>query len=510
MERKYIVLGGIAAVMLIIGLLAINSIIGDEDAVVKKRPNFNISEVSHKVAVEKPETAILEQAAADISQKTTSEVTVYNQEFALIKDSREMELEKGVNLVEFKDIASKIDSTSVTFRDLSFPSTFVVEQNYEYDLVSTQKLLEKYLDKEITVQADEGESAKEYSGKLLSFKDGIVLQTAQGVVILPIYSKVQFPSLPGGLLTKPTLVWKVYSEDAGKRDTQTIYLTAGMGWKADYIAIVDGEDKQISLSGWTTITNNSGTSYPDAKLKLVAGDVHKVNESPKYEEAYDYAVRSTAAGAAPPQFGTQALFEYYLYTLERNTDILNNETKQISLLSSEAIPVKKEYVFEPSKGGYYYGGGNSGTKVEVRVNFKNSKSTGLGMPLPKGKIRVYKQDSDGQLQFVGEDEIDHTKEDADVDLFLGNAFDITGERVQLERQEISKGISREQYKVTLENAKDTAVQVKVKDYFYGSWTISQSSLPIEKKSSTQAQYIVNVPAKGKAEATYTVEYRYYY
>ena len=300
MERKYIVLGGIAAVMLIIGLLAINSIIGDEDAVVKKRPNFNISEVSHKVAVEKPETAILEQAAADISQKTTSEVTVYNQEFALIKDSREMELEKGVNLVEFKDIASKIDSTSVTFRDLSFPSTFVVEQNYEYDLVSTQKLLEKYLDKEITVQADEGESAKEYSGKLLSFKDGIVLQTAQGVVILPIYSKVQFPSLPGGLLTKPTLVWKVYSEDAGKRDTQTIYLTAGMGWKADYIAIVDGEDKQISLSGWTTITNNSGTSYPDAKLKLVAGDVHKVNESPKYEEAYDYAVRSTAAGAAPP------------------------------------------------------------------------------------------------------------------------------------------------------------------------------------------------------------------
>ena len=172
--------------------------------------------------------------------------------------------------------------------------------------------------------------------------------------------------------------------------------------------------------------------------------------------------------------------------------------------------MKKEYVFEPSKGGYYYGGGNSGTKVEVRVNFKNSKSTGLGMPLPKGKIRVYKQDSDGQLQFVGEDEIDHTKEDADVDLFLGNAFDITGERVQLERQEISKGISREQYKVTLENAKDTAVQVKVKDYFYGSWTISQSSLPIEKKSSTQAQYIVNVPAKGKAEATYTVEYRYYY
>ncbi len=518
MEKNYVVknavqLVAIAGFALVIGFLIFGAMLPDGNVVQEKtvkRPSINVSEVSYRVAVGKPETALFEGPTTQASIKASSELTVYNQNLALVKDVRKMRLEKGVNEVRFTDVASGIDATSVRFSDLTFKDTGVLEQSYQYDLVSTQKILEKYLDKEIMAQAQQGQGAgaKEYKGKLLGYNDGLVLQTADGIVTLKDYSNVSFQELPEGLLTKPTLVWKVYTESAGERDTETAYLTSGLDWRADYVAVANEKDDAISFSGWTTITNNSGTSYPDTKLKLVAGDVHRVQESPRYAEAYDYAVKSGAA--APQQFGTQALFEYYLYTLDRRTDIRNNETKQISLLEAPQVPVKKEYVYEPNKHVYYYNGGDTSKKVEVRLNFKNSEAQGLGVPLPKGTVRVYKKDSDGQLQFIGEDSIDHTKKEDDLDLFLGNAFDITGEKVQVSMQEISKGLRREEYKVTFENQKDEAVKVKFKEHLYGSWSITKSSQEYEKKSSTEADFIVDVPAKGKAEVTYTVEYRSYY
>jgi len=494
MEKKTI-LAGIAgaAIVLIIGFLAFNSILGNNEIFVPEKPSFNINEVSYKVAVGKPEAALFEGATADAGEKTSSELTIYNQNLALVKDVRNIMLEKGVNLVEFKDIAALIDATSVFFRDLDNSGTFVVEQNYEYDLVSRQKILEKYLDKEITVAIDEGNESREYTGKLLSFTDGVVLETSEGIVTLNP-SRINFPELPGGLLTKPTLVWKIYSPEAGKRNTETVYLTGGLSWRADYIAIANTDDSAIDFTGWTTVSNNSGTAYPDTRLKLVAGDVHRVQESPKYREVYDYAVASGAA--VPEQFGEEALFEYHLYTLERKTSINNNETKQISLLSSSGVPVKKEFVYD---------GAYNGNKVETKLNFKNSESQGLGMPLPKGIVRVYKKDLDGQLQFIGEDQIDHTKTEDNIELLLGNAFDVTGERTQTDYQNISKGVDRYSYNIKLENQKDTAVTVKVKEHLYGDWEILKNSQPFEKKNANDIEFTVNVPAKGTAEVTYTAQ-----
>lgn len=508
MENRHIIIGAVIAIIIVAGIAAFSGI-GKEQQTVNKRPIVNVSDVSYKVSIGKPEVAMFADAAEEPMPKTSGELTIYNQDLALVKDVREMSLEKGVNEVKFTDVPSKIDATSVLFRDMAFPSTYVVEQNYEYDLVNTQKILEKYLGKEISVSVSEGNEAKRYAGKLLGYSDGIVLDTGNGIVSLSSHDAVSFPQLPQGLLTKPTLVWKIYSNDAGKRQTETAYLTGGLEWKANYVAVSNTDDTKMDFGGWTTITNTSGTDYPDTKLKLVAGEVHRVEDGAPYREAYDYAVANKAA--APQQFGSQALFEYYLYTLQGRTTIKNNETKQISLLSAESVPVNKEYVFDGSGGQTYYYGGSGNGKVEVRLSFKNSESQGLGVPLPKGTVRVYKRDSDGQLQFLGEDSMDNTKKEDEVSVLVGNAFDITGERVQVSSDNTSRGVTKEQYRITLENQKDEAVKVRVKEHLYGgSWTISGNSQPYEKKSSTEIDFIVEVPAKGKAEVSYTVEYRHYY
>ena len=255
----------------------------------------------------------------------------------------------------------------------------------------------------------------------------------------------------------------------------------------------------MDFSGWTTITNSSGTSYPETKLKLVAGDVHRVDEGIVYKRLYDYAVESGAA--APQAFGEQPIFEYHLYTLERKTDVRNNETKQISLLNTEGVPVTKEFVYD---------GAMNGENVEVNIKFNNAESEGMGLPLPKGVVRVYKQDDDGQLQFLGEDRIDHTPKDEEVEVSVGNAFDVKGERTQTEYAEISKGLTRQSFKITLKNHKSEAVKVVVKENVGTSSKVTNSSDPYEEKSATEIEFNVDVPANGEKVVTYTFETRYYY
>jgi len=500
MDKKVLSIGVIAGIVLLIGFIAFNSIFPDEEIFISPKASFNVSEVSYKVAVGKPETVLFEGSVNEADSKGSNEITVYNQNIALVKDVREIFFEQGINLVQFKDIASQIDATSVFFRDLSFPSSFVVEQNYEYDLVSKNKILQKYLDQIITVQVAEGQEVKEYRGKLLSFNDGIILESNSKIIALKNDEKITFPELPSGLLTKPTLVWKIFAEEAGNRSTETIYLTGGLNWRADYIAIVNENDTRIDFSGWTTITNNSGTSYPNTKLKLVAGDVHRVRESPRYADVFDYAL-SEGVAASPKQFGEEELFEFYLYTLERTTNINNNETKQISLLSTDDVPVNKEFV---------YNGARNGEKVEVKLRFKNSESQGLGTALPKGIVRVYKNDSDGQLQFIGEDQIDHTKTEDEIDLLLGNAFDVTGERIQTSYENVTRGLTKATYKITLENQKDESVIVAVKEPIGRSSKVIKNSHSFESKSSTEIEFSVSVPSKGETIITYTVETRRFY
>ena len=390
---KRIVFGGIFAAALVL-VVAVPALLSAQEAqpkpFSKQIPLVNVNNYSYSVSVDKPAIFLQGQKAELVDQKAGTELTIYNQDLALVKDVREMDLKKGVNLVEFRDIAKLIDATSVLFRDLKFDDTAVLEQNYEFDIVSKEKILEKYLDKEITVEVNEGQNVATITGKLLSATDGLVLQTKDGIVSVSDISKISFPSLPEGLIAKPTLVWKVWTQNEGTRDTETSYLTHGMTWRADYVAKVNSDDSAMDFSGWTTITNNSGTYYPNTKLKLVAGDLHLVTPIQPYPERfYDYAV--SAGAAAPKQFSQENLFEYHLYSLDRTTDLKDNETKQISLLSAFNVPVQKEFVFD---------GAANGTDVQVKLKFKNSQQQGLGVPIPIGIVRVFKEATGKQLKFV--------------------------------------------------------------------------------------------------------------
>ncbi len=425
-----------------------------------------------------------------------TEVTVYNNNLALVKERRELELDSGVNRVEYTDVAALIDPTSVMFEDTKNKNTAVLEQNYEYDLVSGQKLLEKFLNKEITVTEKEGGT---YTGTLLSHDGGAVLRLSDGkVVTVSDVSKVEFPD-SADLLTKPTLIWQVYSPAAGKRDVLTSYLTGGMSWKADYIVKASADDKKADIQGWVSVNNAAGTTYEDARLKLVAGEVHRVvtPTSPQYA---DEAVTEAEAGysGAKDSFAEESLFEYHLYTLERPATLKNNQVKQLSLLSAESVPVEKELVFDVSKS----------SNVQVALNLTNSKEKGLGMPLPAGTLRVYKADSQGQLQFLGEDRIEHTPKDEEVKVIIGNAFDVTGTRTQTSYDRLNVYVWKESYETEIKNHKSLPQKVKIVEHFYGDWKITTTSDPYEKKDAFTAEWEITVPADGSKKVSYSVERTY--
>lgn len=456
----------------------------------------NIDDGVTIVSKEEPKIAFLSIAKAASSDKTKSEVTVYNQNLALVKEYRTMDLSSGSNIVKYVDVASQIDPTSVMFRDPKSQNTVVVEQNYEFDLVSSEKLLDKYLDKEITVTSDN----ESFTGKLLSRSGGITLQTQKGVIVLNNVKKIEYPDA-AGLLTKPTLVWQIYTDSSGSREVETTYLTGGMNWKANYIATIDQSDSKANIKGWVTIENNAGTAYPDAKLKLVAGDINRVYEERVdlvYGQGYPVPTPVPKVGM-PPSFSQEGLFEYHLYTLQRPTTLNNNEIKQISLLSADNVPAKKEYSYD---------GARDGEKVRVTLNMTNSEENGLGMPLPKGVVRVYKADSDGQLQFLGEDSIDHTPKDEKLKLNVGNAFDIVGRRTVTDREGLGSYGIRESYSIELKNHKTEDVKITVTEHLYGNWQVTKASEQYRKKDANTIEFEVNVPKDGTKTITYTAEIRY--
>ncbi|AKB53734.1 MULTISPECIES: DUF4139 domain-containing protein [Methanosarcina] len=426
-----------------------------------------------------------------------TEVTVYNNNLALVKEKRELDLDSGVNRVEYKDVAALIDPTSVMFEDTKNKNTVVLEQNYEYDLMSSQELLGKFLDKEITVTEKEGGT---YTGVLMSYDDnkGLVLRLSAGkVVTLSEISKVEFPD-SAGLLTKPTLIWQVYSTAAGKRDVLTSYLTNGMSWKANYIVKTSADDKKADIQGWVTVNNEAGTTYENAKLKLVAGEVNRVTAPQETPARKAVAEEGVAYDEAVESFVEESFFEYHLYTLQRPATLRNNQVKQLSLLSVNSVPVEKELVFDVSKS----------SNVQVALSLNNSKEKGLGMPLPAGVLRVYKTDSEGQLQFLGEDNIKHTPKDEEIKVVVGNSFDVTGKRTQINYDKISSNVWKESYETEIKNHKSESQKVKIVENFYGDWEITTTSDPYEKKDAYTAEWEITIPADGSKKVTYTVERSY--
>lgn len=446
------------------------------------------------------------------------ELAVYNQNLALVRDLRSLDFSKGLNEVRFGDVAAQIDPPSVHFRSLTDPEgTVVLEQNYEYDIVGSAKLLQKYVDQEITLVTDDGER---YSGALLSGADDVILQGDDGqvtVIKLEQVKEFAFPALPEGLITRPTLVWQVESVGGGSQDVEVSYLTGGINWQADYIVVLADDDQSIDLDGWVTLDNRSGTSYPEAKLKLIAGDIHRV-PTDGYRAAKDLAYEAMAAPQAAVE--ERAFFEYHLYEVQRPVTVKDQQTKQIEFVTGTGIPAETFFVYDGAQAGFagYYQpiddpgyGTTSNKKVMVMLEFKNGEEEGLGVPLPRGTLRVYKKDVDGSTLLVGEDAIDHTPKDEQVRLYVGDAFDIVGERVQTDfKVDYDEDWMEESYEITLRNHKDEDVELRVVEHMFrwSEWQILEESHKHDKMDAQTIEFRVPVEANGETIVSYTARYEW--
>jgi hypothetical protein len=438
--------------------------------------------------------------------------------YAMVRHERRVRIEGGRSKLRFTDVAALIDPTTVTFTSLSDPTTRVLEQNFQFDLVSTDKLLQRYVDRQIT--AERSQDGAPITGTLLSASDGLVVRGADGSLnALREYSALRFSELPGGLITRPTLEWDVSAPRAGEQRTRVTYQTGGITWWADYNLTFNGGREAnagtLDLAAWVSIINQSGASYPEAKLKLIAGDVHRApTPSPRVMMAMaeDSAVQRGG-------FAEQSFDEFHLYTLDRRTTLPNNSTKQIELFEqTRGIPARRLLVYRGGPG-FGYGpepyldrgfGLTGNTKVDTLLEFRNDRAGGLGGPLPAGRVRVSRLDAaDGSLEFIGEDVIGHTPRDETVKLKLGSAFDVVAARKQMDfTVNTAARWAEEEFTIELRNHKETAVEVQVQEQLYRwtNWTIVSSSLPSRKDDARSVSFAVRVPKDGATTLRYRVRY----
>lgn len=450
-----------------------------------------------------------QQTSTEADRKAVS-LTVYNQNFGVVREVRELaSLGIGQVALEFRDVAANIQPQTVAIKSLTAPGAIsVLEQNYRYDLLTPQTLLEKFVGKKIRTYRYHEATGKEEAAdaELLSVNDQQPILRLNGEVTFGYPARYAFSQVPDNLIAKPTLMWLVQSQKA-QQTVEVSYITQNLSWSADYVLVVNEQDTLGSLQGWVTLVNQSGASYKNAELKLVAGDVNRVQPERQYKSAM-------AAPAAPPmggaQFAEQGLFEYHMYTLGRPTTILQNEQKQVSLLEADGINIDKKLIFYGQQYWFrgQYGQIQSNQKVGVYLDFKNDEKSKLGIPLPKGTLRVYKADKSGAKQFVGEDQIDHTPRDEKLRVKMGEAFDVVGDRKQTEWRALGNCSSESSWEIELRNHKDTAVVVEDYEPIGGDWTVVESSIPYVKKDAGTFTFDVKVPARGKTKVTYKVRLRY--
>jgi hypothetical protein len=449
------------------------------------------------------------RSGSDKGDRASVAVTVYNQNFGVVRDTRRLKLGAGRVELSFKDVSAHIQPETVRLHSLTKGALFeVLEQNYRYDLLTPAKLLEKYVGKQISVYRYNERTGTEEkkAAEVLSVEGGVTLRI-DGEVTTNFQGRYAFSDVPPSLLDKPTLVWLLRS-DRPEQDVEVTYLTQNLNWRADYVLKLDHSDSRADLNGWVTLDNRSGTSYENAALRLVAGDVNRVREP----EAPPMQVREELASAESDQaqFKQEALFEYHLYSLGRPTTLLDKETKQVSLLAAENVGVVKKLVFngEPHFYRGSYGQLVSNQKVGVFVELRNSEKNGLGMPLPKGTVRLYKADASGALQFVGEDAIEHTPRDEKVSLKVGEAFDVVGDRKQTEWKQLASCLVEGAFEVELRNHKDGEVQVEMNEPAGGEWELLQNSHPFVKVDAGTFRFDVKVKARGTTKVTYRIRVRY--
>ena len=435
----------------------------------------------------------------------TLSLTVYNVGRALVRDARTVALPAGTCALEFRDIAERVMPETVA---IVGDAVTVLEQNYEYDLLSPQTLLAKYLGRDVTLITEEPGGApgavarKETVGRLLSIENGTVWRIGDRIVSNPPYRELVFGQLPENLRERPTLVWLLASGHAGERRLEATYLTTGISWKADYVLTLDEAAERGGLLGWVTLDNASGASYPDATLQLVAGEVHLAPAPRPGPQPLMMAAKAMASEMKEEPFA-----EYHLYTLERRTTVKDRQKKQVALLEADGVKVTKRYVVESPQWWYLQRIGKQKQDVRVDVEIANRAENHLGMALPGGVVRLYQKDRSGRAQFVGEDRIEHTPKDETVRVTMGNAFDIVVERRQTDYRKLADNLYEDAFEVTLRNHKDAAVTVDVHEQLGGDWEMLANSYPFEKLSASGVAFAVPVPANGQAVLTYRVRVR---
>ncbi len=453
--------------------------------------------------------------ASTLDDQVDLSLTVYNSDLALVRDIRQVRLPVGTFDLRFMDIAATVNPATVHFRSLTEPAKVgVLEQNYEYDLLEPEKLLKKYVGREVTLVRTRQENGttrqEEVKATLLAMNNGPVWKIGDEIVTGMYTDHLRFPTLPENLYSRPTLIWTLGNTGSPDHRIEASYLAGNLSWSADYVLTVERDEQTAGLDGWVTLTNNSGTAFKKANLQLVAGELNRVRDENKLRRAYDQmnALKAVAESSA---FAQEAFSEYHLYTLGRRTSIFNNETKQLSLLAGSNIPVQKRFVVE-GQSLYYHNRQHPGEPqkdpVQVYYKLRNDERSGLGAPLPAGTVRVYQADSKGGTQFAGEDRIDHTPKDEWLNLHIGNAFDIVSEHKQTEYEKISDEVYDLAFEVTVRNHKPTPVTVEVNEPIGGTWQMLEASHRWTKTSAWAARFELPVDANGTAVLKYRVRVRW--
>ena len=440
---------------------------------------------------------------SDINDQTAIKVTVYNNNLGLITDVREVELPAGEGELRFMDVASHIMPVTVHVKSLNYPEDFSgLEQNYEYDLMNADKLLDKYVGKKIKIiDWNRFQDRKEVvEATLLSNNQGQIFKINDEIFLGHPGYKV-LPEIPENLIAKPTLTWLYENRGKKTHELEVSYLTKNISWKADYVMVLNEDDTSADLSGWVTLDNKSGAIYKDAQLKLVAGEVHQVEER---LAGRVYAMKEKEMARAP-QFKEKTFFEYHIYDLQRKTTIKDRQTKQVSLLEATDANVQKELFVYGIKSYFTrkYREQIPRQPVNVHISFINSKNNNLGMPLPAGVMRLYKQD-DGSLQFIGEDAIEHTPRDEEVRLKIGEAFDVVAERVQTDYKRITTKLHESEWEITLRNHKEKDIRVSIVEPLFGNWSVIGNSHPYKKIDAFTIRFEVQVPKAEEVKVKYRV------
>ena len=468
---------------------------------------------AHAAASDDKSNAV-DGGATTQKDQTDLSVTVYNSNLALVRDVREIHLQAGIAPLRFENVAANIMPATVHFRSLTDPTKVgVLEQNYEYDLLDQNSLLKKFVGRDLLVMHNEVQDNQVKwvlgKGTLISDNNGATVWKI-GDEIVTNAQPYSYPDVPADLYSHPTLIWTLENRGAGEQRVETSYLTGNMNWSADYVLAVSRDEKSADLDGWVTVVNNSGAAYENARLQLVAGNVHR-DEAP-YRAKAAYAVsQMVTVDATTATIQQENFSEFHLYTLDRRTTIHDNESKQISLLTGTNIPVEKYLQVEGQQNWYRnpQGIGNPIPQpVRVFYRFKNDQKSNLGMPLPAGTVRVYQADSKGALQFAGENSITHTPKDEQVRVYIGDAFDVVCERKQMDYKRLAPDLAEFQYQIALRNHKDEPVNVEVREPVGGDWEVLNENYKSTKLDATTIGFTIPVEKDGSATLDYRVRVKW--